>query len=321
MANEHELEQARLMRQVRTALQGQDYRAAIENLKLAARLANKNGDIGLEGRHLGNLALIYHRLNNPNKALQYFQYALKCARFDGDRATEDGLLGNMGNILREMGRHDEALEYLNQALLIAQEIGDVRGRGIWLANIGLVFDDLGDFDRAVEYHLQSVNIARELNDQRGLAQRLGNLGNSYLSLGDYVNALQNYQESIQIFQALGDKQGLALRLGIIGNIYAEIGREMRPRPEALQFLQAALDHYTVTMGIARELKDYAAEAELMRSAGSVLAELELYDQAIGHFQAARQLYLEQGLIDRADSVQENIDVILRYLETGNLPDA
>jgi len=120
-------EQIRLLRDVRLALQKDDYPTAIASLEKAAQIAGESGDIGMEGRHLGNLALLYYRLKQPHKALEYFEQALALARKDEDRTTEGGLLGNVGNILREMGRHEEAYEYLSQALIIADEIDDRRG--------------------------------------------------------------------------------------------------------------------------------------------------------------------------------------------------
>ena len=102
-----------VLRRVRLALQTGDYPTAIQGLESAAQTAREAGDRAGEGRHLGNLGLIYHRLGLMEQALQAFHRALLSARADGDRLTEDGLLGNMGNILRELGRYEDALSYLD----------------------------------------------------------------------------------------------------------------------------------------------------------------------------------------------------------------
>jgi tetratricopeptide (TPR) repeat protein len=307
-----QVDQVQLLRQVRLALQNQDYPEAIRSLKQAAKLAHDAGDVATEGRHLGNLALIYYRTGRPDKSLQYFERALAAARADGDRVTEDGILGNMGNILRELGRYDEAIEYLNQALLIAQEIGDVRGRGIWLGNLGLVYDDLGQPKEAVDLHEQSVFIARQLRDQRGLASRLGNLGNSYAALGDFTTALKVFHEAVGVYRELGDKREWALRLGIIGNIYSELGRRSPSDFEAKMCFDLALDAYKQTLDLARELNDTFTQAELLSSLGNVYGNMGEYDLAIEHFHAAYQRYTELGLTDRLDHLQHNIDLALAY---------
>jgi tetratricopeptide (TPR) repeat protein len=301
-------DQSQLLRQVRLALQSENYKDAIQFLKQAATLARDAGDVAGEGRHLGNMALIYYRINQPERALRHFEHALNSARADGDRLTEDGILGNMGNILREMGRYDDAINYLNQALLIAQEIGDVRGRGIWLSNLGLVYDDLGRYGEAVDAHKESVSVARLLRDQRGLAARLGNLGNSYLSNGTYAEALKCFHEVVALFQELGDQPAAALRMGIIGNVYSELGRAAPNDFEANMLFDLALQTYADTLTMAQNLGDKLAEAELLSSMGTVYGNRGNYGQAIAQFTAAYQLFDSLGLQDRLAHLQNNIDL-------------
>lgn len=307
--------QTELLRAVRLALQQDDYPKAIASLKEAITLSKKSGDLGAAGRHMGNLALLYYRLKQPDKALQYFQEALDNARANGDRATEDGLLGNMGNILRELGRYDESITYLNQALLIAQEIGDVRGRGIWLGNLGLVYDDLKQHDKAIELHQESIRVARELNDQRGLTSRLSNLGNSYVSIGQYDKAIKIFEEAVSLHEQLGDEQGLALRLGIIGNIHAEMGRQKMPDISAGEHLQQALGYYGQTLNIARKLGDQASEGELLRSMGNVLALLGQYDSSLQYFNTAYKLFKKMGFSQQAEQARQLIQVVSDHRDT------
>lgn len=301
-------DQAQIIRQVRLALQSENYPDAINGLKQAAELARQAGDIAGEGRHLGNLALIYYRVRELDLALQYFERALASARTEGDRLTEDGILGNMGNILREMGRHDEAISFLNHALLIAQEIGDVRGRGIWLSNLGLVYDDLSRPLEALDVHRESVNVARLMRDQRGLASRLSNLGNSYLAAGDSSEALKAFHEVVAVYKDLGDRSEAALRMGIIGNIYSDLGRAAPSDFEANFYYGLAVDAYRDTLALARELNDRIGEGDLLAGLGNVYGNMGDYDQALNHFTAAYDLFQQLGLTDRLDYLQNNINL-------------
>lgn len=313
-------EQAQVLRQIRLALQNEDYAAAIEGLHRAAVLAHTGGDRAAEGRHLGNLALLYYRMQQPQQALEYFEKALASARAEGDRVTEDGLLGNIGNILRELKRYNEAVDYLNRALLIAQEIGDIRGRGIWLGNLGLVYDDLGEPQKAVEFHQQSVVVAQELQDQRGLALRLGNLGNSYMGMNDPINALKCFHQAVSVYQALGDVQAMGLRLGIIGNIYAELGRVAENPHEARTYLNLALDCYKDTLIIARGLGDETSQAELLQSLGNVHGNLGNYDAAIEHFVASRGLFQKFGAKDRLEQIRQSLALAESYRQQQQTPE-
>ena len=309
-------EQVRLLRDVRLALQKDDFPTAIASLEKAAKIAGENGDIGMEGRHLGNLALLYYRLKQPHKALEHFEQALKLARKDNDRTTEDGLLGNMGNILREMGRYEDAYEYLSQALIIADEIDDRRGRGIWLANLGLLYDDVKQFDEALDCHKDSVKIARELHDMRGLASRLGNLGNTYVSLSNYVQAIDTFKEAIDLFDKLNDKQGLAMRLGVVGNLYAELGRGATDNEELQEYSQQALNYYRRTLEIAQEFGDVFSQAELLRSMGHVMVNIGLIQESIEHLKLSRNLFKQLDDVDNVQEVEESLVVVLEYKNRG-----
>lgn len=295
-------EQTRLLREVRLALQENNYPLAIRSLEQIIELARQRGDVGATGRHLGNLALTYYRLGDPQKALTYFQQALDCARQDNDRFTEDGLLGNMGNIYREIRQYKEAITCLNEALVIAQEIGDTRGRGIWLSNLGLVYDDLRQPDLSVGFHSQAVEIARNLHDQTNLATRLANLGNSYIMLGKYGQALVPFSETVTLVEQSGKPQELALRLGILGNIHAQIGRELMPDASAYEHFKQSLDYYQRTIEIARQLDDHVSEAELLRSIATVLWQMNDAENAEKYLRVSHQLFDALGLSDKAAEI-------------------
>jgi len=57
------------LQQVRQALQNEDYEQAISGLLQSTELARIMNDPAAEGRHLGNLALIYYRTKRPDLAL------------------------------------------------------------------------------------------------------------------------------------------------------------------------------------------------------------------------------------------------------------
>lgn len=297
-----------LLRQVRMALKNNDFEEAINSLKKLVDLAHASGDLGAEGRHLGNLALIYYRLKQSEEALYYFKEALELAQEDDDKLTQSGLLGNIGNVLREMGRFDEAVHNLQQALVLAEEMADIRGRGIWLGNLGLVFDDVKDVDTAIELHQESVLIARELRDKRGLASRLTNLGNSYAATGDLVTALAQFEESATISGELGDVGEQLVRLVSMGNLNAQLGRSTSKTSEQRSRFSAAFSNYTKALKLIRHLQDPASEAMLLRTIGDVLLEVRQYERAIEFYNAALTMFRPLKLDEQINVVQDSIEV-------------
>ncbi len=297
---------AALLREVRLAMQQNDYPRAVDALRQTVGLALQEGDNGAVGRHLGNLALLYYRLGKPNDALQAFHDALYYTRLEQDTLTESGLLGNIGNILREQSRHQEAVSYLQEALRIAAQAGDVRGRGIWLSNLGLVYDDLNQPQRAIELHTQAVVIARQLNDVRGLAVRLGHLGNSHVSAGNVSAAVAVFEEAVELLVSLGQPREYALRLGVLGNLYNELGRSAHIDADAVRAFERAVVCYDRARVLAAELGDTLSEAELVRCAANALAACGRNDDALRYYTDARGLYARLGLRARVDELTQVI---------------
>jgi tetratricopeptide (TPR) repeat protein len=306
--------QIELLREIRFALQNNDYPQAIRSLEEVVALAHERGDVGAEGRHLGNLALTYYRVGNPDMALQHFERALYCAQQDGDRLTQNGLLGNMGNVLRELKRYDEAIRYLDEALIIAQELGDSRGRGIWLSNLGLVYDDLRNYAEAIDLHTNSVKIARQLHDLPALASRLGNLGNSYVAGQQYEEAIEHFKEALEIYEQLGRQPEVALRTGIIGNLYAELGRKLLPAERAYQLFGEALDYYGKAMLYMRQLGDHASEAEVIRSIGNLLVDAGQLEDAAQYLQVAEHMFETLGLNKQAAHSRQTLERLIAFLQ-------
>ncbi|HEY6328121.1 MAG TPA: CHAT domain-containing protein, partial [Blastocatellia bacterium] len=68
--------------------------------------------------------VIYRRLGQPEKALDFYNQSLPMARAVGDRAQECNVLSDIGVLYAGQGEHQKALEFYSQALPIATEIGD-----------------------------------------------------------------------------------------------------------------------------------------------------------------------------------------------------
>jgi tetratricopeptide (TPR) repeat protein len=294
-----EVDQGRLLRDVRLALQAEDFPTAISNLQQVIVLAQQRGDNEAKGRHLGNLALIYYRQGDRGQALASFEQALECARQEKDRLTEEGLLGNMGNILREMGRFEEAHRVLSEALIIAEELEDTRGRGIWLGNLGLVYDDVRQPQRASQFHAAAVDIARELQDRTNLISRLVNMGNSCIAHGDYATALPAFKEVVELTESTGRPQETALRLGILGNLSSALGKQALPDASAFPYFQEALTYYQRTLELTHQLQDYNSEAEVLRSIAAVFIAVNQRDEAARYLEAAHNIFAAIGMADKA----------------------
>jgi tetratricopeptide (TPR) repeat protein len=307
-----------LLRAARSAIQQQDYTAAIDAMQKLVTHDRETNNKALEVIHLGNLALLQNRLGLSDVALTNLERALELARAAGDRAAEDGVLGNMGNILRELGDYDGAERRLNAALVVAQEIGDTRGRGNWLSVLGLVYNDTGRHEEAMTCHTEAVSIARQLVDQKGLALRLGQLGNALLGAGRPQAALAPYQESLGLYRSLGDEAALAGQLGVIANLNADLGRTSNKAAQKEAYCFQALAHYREALKLAQGRGDTVAEAVQLRGMGAVYGNLGDYDEAVRRFREAAALFQQMNMIEQAAKLHESIQLAER-LRSGDFP--
>lgn len=309
------MDQTQLLRQVRQALQTGDYQKAVEALKTAAEIAHREQDRGAEGRHLGNLALIYYRMGQPERALIFFQKALTFARAEQDQLTESGLLGNIGNIQRELGRYQEAKIHLEQALKIAEQNEDLRGRGIWLGNLGLVYDDLGESAQALPLHQSSVEIARHLQDQRGLAARLANLATCLTGLSHWQQAIEVCEESWAISETLGDVSEVLKRCEQAGNLYSQWASTVTNRSEAHQYFKAADARYQHGLTFSEKTQQPEQAARFWMLKGHALGNSQQFQQAISAYQAAYRLFDSLGIEGPLDDLRDSI-ALAKKLQGG-----
>ena len=90
-----------------------------------------------ESTALGNIGLAYTYLENPRKAIEFFEEALVIDREVGNRSGEGTALGNLGVAIAKLGQIQKAIDFFEQQLVITGEIVDRRGEGSAHTNLGL----------------------------------------------------------------------------------------------------------------------------------------------------------------------------------------
>jgi tetratricopeptide (TPR) repeat protein len=98
---------------------------------------------------LNNLGVVYRALEEPRRALDYYEQALPIRREVGDRAGEAATLNNIGEVYRGMGEPRRALDYYGHVLSILREVGDRAGEAVTRYNVAMVYRARGELERAV----------------------------------------------------------------------------------------------------------------------------------------------------------------------------
>ncbi len=221
--------------------------------------------------------MVYDKLGQYPKALEYHQQALAIHRELGDKRGEGDDLSNLSVIYGNLDQLDKALEYYQQAIAISLEIGNKLevGVGNTLNNFGLVYYNISQYSKSLECHQQALAIYRERGDKLGEGSSLNNLGNVYNRLGQYSKALDYHQQALIIHHEIGNKRGEGNALGNLGAVYSSLGQHLK-----------ALDYHQQALAIHREIGDKLEEGSDLNNLGGVYQALGQYRQALDyHLQA------------------------------------
>jgi tetratricopeptide (TPR) repeat protein len=206
-------------------------------LEAALASARQLKDRAYEGRHLGNLGIVYSTLGEARRSIEFHEQDLAIEREIGDRRAEGYALGNLGLAYAILGDTRHAIEFYEQRLAIAREISDRRGEGNVLGNLGNAYTALGEARRSIEFHEQALVISREMGDRLAEGLDLGNLGVAYASLGEIRHAIEFFEQRLTIARAIGDRLGE-------GNMLFNIGLaldELNDRARAIAHVKTALE--------------------------------------------------------------------------------
>jgi tetratricopeptide (TPR) repeat protein len=240
-------------------------------LEIALAAARRWQDREGEGVTLGNLGIAYAVLDEPRRAIQFYEQQLAIVREIGDRRGEGNALGNLGLAYADLGELRRTIEFYERQLAIVREIGDRRGEGNALSNLGLAYKNLGETRRAIQFYEPALLIYREIGDRRGEGNVLGNLTVAYARVGEPRRAIQFCEQQLAIVREIGDRRGEGNALGNLGLAYAGLGEPRR----VIQF-------YEQQLAIAREIGDRRGEGEALWNIGVALDQLGERAQAIQH---------------------------------------
>jgi CHAT domain-containing protein/Tfp pilus assembly protein PilF len=228
---------------------------ALEYLNEAATILSEIGDRTKQASVFSTLCVIYNDLSEFNKALEYGNRALQIKREIGDRAGEAVALNNVGSSYAGLGEYEKALDAWVQVRAIHKSLGELAGEGIALNNIGWVYAMVGDYDKALDFYNQALPPFRKLKDLYGTATTLSNIGVNYADQKNFRKALEIHQEVLAI--RVDDSLGRAITLNNIAGCYSNLGDKAK-----------ALDFYSQAVALHRKLGTKRHIATAIRNFGT-----------------------------------------------------
>lgn len=193
-----------------------DYPAALKKQEEALKIAIKRKEPLEEGAFLNNIGLIYSRMNQREKALEYYQLALKKVENSTDYNSIILFSTNIANQLALKKKYPEALSMLRNAVRISQTQNLPLHLPQVYVVLGDVFTSLGKADSANKYyHEYTFALRTEFSDK--VARQLSSIQNQYeIDIREQQKKILNQEIELKEI-SLGRFQWLtvALLLGMI----------------------------------------------------------------------------------------------------------
>ena len=145
---------------------------AIELIKRADRLPHKKENDVIMGSGYFNLALIYHKMGQPDSASYYIKKVIEI-----DRASENlsGMVHNLQFLVDlelRSGRLEDAEKYCEECLELSKKANYKRGEGLCLYSKAFTAFQLGNYPVALKTINESIDIYIERKDSTRMGRLL-----------------------------------------------------------------------------------------------------------------------------------------------------
>ena len=160
----------------------------------ALKISGEIKDIESEGEACSQLGLIYTRLSNFPKALEFFNKGLKIREDLNDENAVASSLNRIGMVLRQTRKYDESLGYYFRSLGIRRRNKQESAIPWTLLGIANTYEDMKKYPEAADHYEQGM----KGTDKRCRLQCMMGAGRVYSKLGDAEKAEERLEESLSM---------------------------------------------------------------------------------------------------------------------------
>jgi tetratricopeptide (TPR) repeat protein len=179
---------------------------------------NKNIVIGKS-----NLASIYNRTNQQNKALALFKEADAILVKEGLENSQNraAILTNIGGVYSSLAKHKEAIEYHKKTLTICENMKIPFGIAIATVNIGEEYVSLKNYQKAEIYLEKSKQLSEKEGYDNFLGQSYKNLGIIYWNKNNKEKAISFLEKAMVVSEKINNQNELLKITEILHNYYSQ----------------------------------------------------------------------------------------------------
>jgi len=189
----------------------------------ALRIAEKTNDVQNSIIGKSNLASIYNRTNQQEKALVLFKEANDVLIEKGLENSQNraAILTNIGGTYSSLGKHNEAIIYHKKTLDLCKKLKIPFGIAISSLNIGEEYVSLKEYKKAEFYLEKSKEISEKESYNNFLGPIYKNLGIIYWHTNTKDKAITFLEKSILVSEKINEQNQLLQTTRILHQYYAK----------------------------------------------------------------------------------------------------
>lgn len=191
-------------------------------------------------------------------------------------------LNNIGTTYYRINEFDKALDYFKRSAQKKREANESLGFSNSLYNIGAIYFSLEQLDSATAYFQQALTIQYAIQTNpptslisNSIARIIGSQAIVYKYQKKYAKAIQLYEEAIAKKSEINDYLGLAITQNNLAILYTELGELQKAEKLALSSLQAAEKMQTKS----EIMNAYDALSDIYKQQGNCAKALKMKTQS------------------------------------------
>jgi len=306
-------------------------------------------EMGLVIGNYNNLARVYRKIGQHNKAKELLERALEiCKNVKGEECVDIATSYDyLGLVYNDMGQYNQAKELLEKTLLIRkQAFGDEHGDVARSYNsLGIVFYNLGQYRQAKEFHEKALAIRKKVfgEEHCDVSASYNNLGLVAYKLGQYNQAKELHEKALIIRRKVfGEEHNDVLtscnNLGLVSYKLGQYLQAQEMHKKALMignnlfpqthFVAASYNNLGLVSYALRkyaEAKEFYEKAliirrktlgEKHREVAASYNNLGLVSDRVGEYSRAKELHEEALMIRKKILGERHGDVAASYNNLG-----
>ncbi|MCE4563965.1 tetratricopeptide repeat protein [Maribellus sp. CM-23] len=200
---------------------------ALQLARLGYNLADQQNDRVNKGDFLRTIGGAYGKKGNIDSASVYYFKALEELEPTQNSEKLGLLYDDMARLYRKLAQPQRALEYYDKALKLYDAENNLEGIARINNESGVVFRDAGDYKTANERFEKSLHIQQARKDSVGIGYALEFLGYNQFLIHDYKKAEDYLTQALKIREQVGEKFAIMLNYTALGELYKQVNQPQK----------------------------------------------------------------------------------------------